>query len=61
MSATGDDKLVKERIPYCQRLVVKGAMHCVQRFFLSQPIVHTDRLLFMIAQVVIAKQNERVH
>ena len=57
MSATGDHKLVEDRIPYCQKSVTKGAMHCVRRYFLSQPIEHTDHLLFMIAQVVIAKHN----
>ena len=38
---------------------MKGAMHCVRRYFLSQPIEHAEHLLFMIAQVVIGKHNER--
>ena len=38
MSATGHHKLVEERISYCQKLVMKGAIHCVRRYFLSQPI-----------------------
>ena len=31
MSATGDHQLVRDRIPYCQRLVMKGAMHQVKK------------------------------
>ena len=38
MSAIGDHNLVKERIPHCQRLVMKGAMHAVKRCSLAQPI-----------------------
>ena len=34
-------------------------MYCIRRHFLSQPIVHTDHLLFQIAQVVVSKHNER--
>ena len=59
MSTTGDHHLVDERIPYCQRLVMKGAVHCVRRYFLEQPVEHEDRLLTMIAQIVIAKHSER--
>ena len=51
MSTTRDHKLVQERIPYCQKLVMKGATQCVRRYFLSQPIEHTHHLLFVIAQV----------
>ena len=59
MSATGDHSLVEERIPYCQKLVTKGAMHYVRRYLLSQLIDHGDHLLLMTAQVVIDKHNER--
>ena len=34
MSATGDHKLVRERIPHCQQIVMQGAMHRVKRYFL---------------------------
>ena len=33
MSATGDHSLVRQRIPHCQRLVMKGVMHKVRRCF----------------------------
>ena len=33
MSATGDHQLVRDRIPHCQRLVMKGVMHQVRRYF----------------------------
>ena len=59
MSATGDHRLVEERIPYCQRLLMKGAMHCVRRYFRTQPVEQDDQLLTMIAQIVIVKHNER--
>ena len=59
MSATGVHSLVDERIPYCQKLIMKGAMHCVRRYFLAKPIDHGDHLLLMIAQLAIAKHNER--
>ena len=38
MSPTGDHNLVRERIPYCQQLVMEGAMHKVKRCFLEQPL-----------------------
>ena len=37
MSATGDHQLVRDRLPHCQQLVMKGAMHQVKRYFLAQP------------------------
>ena len=40
---------------YAQRL--KALKLC---FFLSQPLERTDNMLTMIAQIVIAKHNERV-
>ena len=59
MSATGDHNLVEERIPYCQQLVMKGAMHKVRRCFLAQPLDRTANLLNKIAQVVINYHNDR--
>ena len=59
MSATGDHQPVEERIPHCQRLVMKGAMHCVKRYFLSQPIERSHNMLNSIAQIVINNHNER--
>ena len=38
---------------------MKGAMHCVRRYFLEQPVKQEDHLLTMIAQSGIAKHNER--
>ena len=43
-SATGDHSLVPQRIPHCQRLVMKGVMHKVRRCFLEQPLNRTDNL-----------------
>ena len=60
MSATGDHSLVRERIPHCQRLVMKGVMHKVKRCFLEQPLNRSDNLLNQIAQIVITYHNERV-
>ena len=60
MSATGDHSLVHERIPHCQRLVMKGVMHKVKRCFLEQPLNRSDNLLNQIAQIVITYHNERV-
>ena len=60
MSATGDHSLVDERIP-----VLSEANHersralCPQVLPCANPINHGDHLLFVIAQVVIAKHNER--
>ena len=45
MSATGDHHLVEERIPHCQRLIMKGAMHCARRNFLTQLVEQDDHLL----------------
>ena len=59
MSATGDHQLVRERIPHCQRLVMKGAMHQMRRYFLSQPIERSSNMLNMIAQIVITYHNDR--
>ena len=59
MSATGDHQVVKERIPHCQRLIKKGAMHCVRRYFLSQPLERIDNMLTIIAQIVVSNHNER--
>ena len=59
MSATGDHQLVEERIPHCQKLVMKGAMHCVKRYFLSQPMERSHNMLTRIAQIVITYHNER--
>ena len=59
MSATGDHNLVRERTPYCQQLVMKGAMHSVRRCFLAQPLDRTANLLNKIAQIVINYHNAR--
>ena len=50
MSATCDHNLVRERIPHCQQLVMKGAMHELRRCFLAQPLDRTANLLNKIAQ-----------
>ena len=60
MSATGDHNLVRERIPHCQQLVMKGVMHKVKRCFLEQPLDRSSNLLNQIAQIVITYHNERV-
>ena len=60
MSATGDHNLVRERIPECQQLVMKGVMHKVKRCFLEQPLDRSSNLLNQIAQIVITYHNERV-
>ena len=60
MSAAGDHSLVRERIPHCQQLVVKGVMHKVKRCFLEQPLNRSANLLNQIAQIVITYHNERV-
>ena len=60
MSATGDHSLVRQRIPHCQRLVMKGVMHNVRRCFREQPLNCKDNLLNMIAQIVMTYHNERV-
>ena len=60
MSATGDHNLVRERIPHCQQLVMKGMMHKVKRCFLEQPLDRSANLLNQIAQIVITYHNERV-
>ena len=59
MSATGDHKLVRERIPHCQQLVMKGVMHNVKRSFLAQPVDRSANMLNMIAQIVITYHNDR--
>ena len=59
MSATGDHNLVRERIPYCQQLVMKGAMHHVKRCFLEQPLERSTNLLNQMAQIVINYHNDR--
>ena len=59
MSATGDHNLVRERIPYCQQHVMKGAMRSVRTCFLAQPLDRTSNLLNKIAQIVINYHNER--
>ena len=38
---------------------MKGAMHCIRRYFLEQPVEQEDHLLTMIEQIVIAKHNKR--
>ena len=60
MSATGDHSLVTERIPHCQQLVMKSAMHHVKRCFLEQPLDQSHNLLNQMAQIVITFHNERV-
>ena len=59
MSATGDHSLVEERIPHCQQLVMKGAMHHVKRCFLDQSLDQSHSLLNLMAQIVITFHNER--
>ena len=59
MSATGDHQLVRDRIPHCQQLVMKGAMYHVKRCFLAQPMDRSDNMLNMIAQLVITYHNHR--
>ena len=51
-SVTGDHQLVRDRIPHCQQLAMKGAMHQVKRYFLSQPMERSFNMLNMIAQIV---------
>ena len=58
-SATGDHKLVRERVPHCQQLVMKGVMHSVKRCFLAQPEDRSANMLNVIAQIVINYHNER--
>ena len=53
MSATGDHNLVRERIPHCQQLVMKGVMHKVKRCFLEQLLDRSSNLLNQMAQIVI--------
>ena len=60
MSATGDRNLARERIPYCQQLVMKGVMHKVKRCFLEQPLDRSANLLNQMAQIVITYDNEKV-
>ena len=60
MSATGDHNLVRERLPHCQQLVMKGVMHKVRRCFLEQPLDRSACLLNQIAQMTITYHNERV-
>ena len=60
MSATGDHSLVRERIPQCQQLVMKGVMHHVRRCFLDQPLDQSNNLLNQMAQIVITIHNEKV-
>ena len=60
MSATGDHNLVRERIPQCQQLVMKGVMHKVRRCFLEQPLDRSSNLLNQMAQIVITYHSERV-
>ena len=59
MSAAGDHQLVRERIPHCQKLVMKGAMHLVKRHFLAQPMERSFNVLNTIAQIVITYHNDR--
>ena len=58
--STGDHNLVRERIPQCQQLVMKGVMHKVRRCFLEQPLDRSSNLLNQTAQIVITYHNERV-
>ena len=60
MSATGDHNLVRERIPHCQQLVMKGVMHKVKRCFLEHPLDRSTNLLNQMAQIVITYHNEKV-
>ena len=55
----GDHQLVEERIPYCQRLVMRGAMHSIGRHFLTQPMERSHNMLNTMAQIVITYHNER--
>ena len=59
MSVTGDHQLVRDRIPHCQQLVMKGAVHQVKRYFLAQPMEGSFNMLSMIAQIVITYHNDR--
>ena len=59
MSATGDSDLVKNQVPRCQKVVLSGAMHKIGRIFLSQPTQCSDRLLFSMAQIIIARHSNR--
>ena len=58
MSATGDHQLVRDRIPHCQQLVMKGAMHQVKRYSLAQPRERSFNMVNMIAQIVITYHND---
>ena len=60
MSATGDHNLVRERIPHCRQLVMKGVMHKVKRRFLEHPLDRSANLLNQMAQIVITYHNEKV-
>ena len=57
MSATGDHKLVRGRIAYCQQLVIKSSMHKVRRCFLEQPLDRSANLLNQIAQIVMNNET----
>ena len=59
MSATGDRNLIKERIPFCQQLIMKGAMHNVKRCFPEQPLDRSANLLNQIAQIMITYHNDK--
>ena len=54
-----EDITTEKGIPFCQKLVMSGAIDQIRQTFMTQPIVHSDRLLFKIAQVVSGRQNER--
>ena len=54
MSAMGDHDL-----PFCQQVVLTCMMHKIHRIFMSQPIRRHDQLFFNMAQVIIARCNER--
>ena len=60
MSATGHHKLVRERIPHCQQLVMKGAMHRGKRYFLAKPMDRSFNMLNMIAQILDTKGVSRM-
>ena len=60
MRATGDNNLVRERIPQCQQLVMKGVMHKVKGCFLERPLDRSSNLLNQMAQIVITYHNEPV-
>ena len=51
-------ELVRDRIPHCQQLVMKGAMHHVKRYFLRS-LDRSFNMLNMIAQIVITDHNDR--